>query len=306
MKRLLFLAAILGLSCSGPEDSSESTASGDDGGKLSVYVVNYPLQYFAERIGGDLVEVHFPEIQGDPAFWKPDAEAISSFQKADRILLNGASYAKWVKTVSLPTSKLVHTSASFRDRYLEMEGTVVHSHGPDGDHSHGETAFTTWLDPTLAVEHANTIRDAFVEARPADEATFKEGFVSLERDLLELDERMEQAVAGKAADRPLMGSHPVYQYLARRYGLDLRAVHFEPDASPADEAWHDLQRVLEEHPAKWMLWEGAPIDETAEKLKAMGLESVVFDPSGNRPAAGDYLSVMASNVSGLESVFSAP
>ena len=132
------------------------------------------------------------------------------------------------------------------------------------------------------------------------------GPVSLERDLLELDERMEQAVAGKAADRPLMGSHPVYQYLARRYGLDLRAVHFEPDASPADEAWNDLQRVLEEHPAKWMLWEGAPIDETAEKLKAMGLESVVFDPSGNRPAAGDYLSVMASNVSGLESVFSAP
>ncbi len=304
MKRLLFLTAVVGLSCSAPEDSSQTTASEDGGGKLSVYVVNYPLQYFAERIGGELVDVHFPEIQGDPAFWKPDAEAISSFQKADRILLNGASYAKWVETVSLPTSKLVDTSSSFRDRYLVIEGTMVHSHGPEGEHSHGETAFTTWLDPTLAIEQAKAIRDAFVEARPADEATFKEGFASLERDLLELDKRMEQAVAGKAG-RPLMGSHPVYQYLARRYGLDLSAVHFEPDASPADEAWHDLLRVLEAHPAKWMLWEGEPIAETAEELKGMGLESVVFDPCGNRPAAGDYLSVMETNVAGLERVFSA-
>ncbi len=219
--------------------------------------------------------------------------------------MNGASYAKWVETVSLPASKLVHTSASFRDHYLVMEGTVVHSHGPEGEHSHGEAAFTTWLDPELAVEHAKAIRDAFVEARPADEATFKEGFASLERDLIELDERMEQALAGKA-DRPLMGSYPVYQYLARRHGLNLRAVHFEPDAFPANEAWHDLERVLEEHPAEWMLWEGEPLAETAEKLKGMGLENVVFDPCGNRPAAGDYLSVMASNVSGLESVFSAP
>ncbi len=304
MKRLLFLTAILGLSCSAPEDSGERTASEDGGGKLSAYVVNYPLQYFAERIGGELVEVHFPEIQGDPAFWKPDAEAISSFQKANRILLNGASYAKWVETVSLPASKLVHTSASFRDRYLVIEGTVVHSHGPEGDHSHGETAFTTWLDPELAVEHAKAIRDAFVEARPADEAIFQEGFASLERDLLTLDERMEQAVAEKT-DRPLMGSHPVYQYLVRRYGLNLRAVHFEPDAFPADEAWHDLERVLQDHPAEWMLWEGEPITETAEKLKGMGLESVIFDPSGNRPAAGDYLSVMETNVAGLERVFSA-
>ena len=305
MKKLMFLTAVLGLSCRAPEDSSQNMVSEAGEGKLSVYVVNYPLQYFAERIGGELVAVHFPEIQGDPAFWKPDAEAISSFQKADRILLNGASYAKWVETVSLPASKLVDTSASFRDSYLVIEGTMVHSHGPDGEHSHGETAFTTWLDPTLAVEHANAIRDAFMEARPADETTFKEGFASLERDLLALEERMEQAVAGKTG-RPLMGSHPVYQYLARRYGLNLRAVHFEPDVFPDDEAWNDLEHVLEEHPARWMLWESEPIAETAERLKGMGLESAVFDSSGNRPASGDYLSIMTSNAEGLERVFSAP
>ena len=44
-------------------------------------------------------------------------------------------------------------SAGFADRYIEGE-TYTHSHGPGGDHEHGELAFTTWLDPTLAVEQA--------------------------------------------------------------------------------------------------------------------------------------------------------
>lgn len=30
--------------------------------RLSVYTVNYPLAYFAERIGGDYVEVVFPHL----------------------------------------------------------------------------------------------------------------------------------------------------------------------------------------------------------------------------------------------------
>ena len=51
---------------------------------LSVYVVNYPLQYFAERIGGPDVRVVFPvPTAGDPAFWKPLPEQIAAYQKRD-------------------------------------------------------------------------------------------------------------------------------------------------------------------------------------------------------------------------------
>ena len=54
---------------------------------LSVYVVNYPLQYFAERIGGPDVRVVFPApADGDPAFWKPLPEQIAAYQKPDLTL----------------------------------------------------------------------------------------------------------------------------------------------------------------------------------------------------------------------------
>jgi zinc transport system substrate-binding protein len=70
--------------------------------------VNYPLKYFAERIGGDHVRVEFPApADVDPAYWNPALAGISAFQKADLILLNGAGYAKWIAKVSLPRSKIV-------------------------------------------------------------------------------------------------------------------------------------------------------------------------------------------------------
>ena len=40
--------------------------------------------------------------------------------------------------------------------------------------------------------------------------------------------------------------------------------------------------------------------------RVVGLESAVFDPCGNLPDSGDYLSVMESNANALETVFAAP
>jgi len=116
-----------------------------------------------------------------------------------------------------------------------------------------------------------------------------------------LDARLQEAFAGDAGT-PLVASHPIYQYLARRYGLNLRAVLFEPDAFPDEAGWTALEHLLAEHHATTMLWEGEPTSETAARLREMGIETVVFDPCGNRPATGDYLAVMEANVESLETI----
>ena len=56
------------------------------------------------------------------------------------------------------------------------------------------------------------------------------------------------------------------------------------------------RELLVGHPARWMIWVGKPTDETIEGLKKLGVGSVVFDPCGNTPASGDFLSVMRSNL----------
>jgi zinc transport system substrate-binding protein len=52
-----------------------------------------------------------------------------------------------------------------------------------------------------------------------------------------------------------------------------------------------------------MLWEATPLDETRQLLASeYGVGSVVFDPCGNRPESGDYISVMRANVESLEAL----
>jgi zinc transport system substrate-binding protein len=271
--------------------------------QLTVYVVNYPLQYFAERIGGEHVKVVFPApAEVDPAFWTPDIPTINAYQQTDLILLNGATYAKWVGKVSLPGSRIVDTSKKFRDQYIVGKGAVSHSHGPGGEHSHAGTAFTTWLDFSQAAKQAQAIAKALGRKQPTLVNTFNKNLAALVKDLNALDKDM-QAVVSKAPDKPLVASHPVYQYLARRYGLNLKSVMWEPDELPVEQQWQDLSNLLAKHPARWMIWEGAPLKASVEKLKAMQMDSLVFDPCGNTPAQGDYLSVMRQNVENLKPAF---
>lgn len=278
-----------------------SIASGQE--KLPVYAVNYPLQYFAQRIAGEQAEVTLPLPPAiDPAFWQPDVASIAGFQQADIILLNGAGYAKWVDRVSLPRRKLVDTSAGFRDHYIHTEGDVTHSHGREGDHSHTGTAFTTWLDFTQAVEQARAVAGALAHQRPGSKEIFARNLAALAKDLQDLDRRVREIVVTDPS-KLLLASHPVYQYFKRRYGLSLESVMWEPDTLPDETQWSELARLLKEHPAEWMIWEGKPNPESVARLRSMGIASLVFDPCGNRPAAGDFLSVMEQNVRNLERGF---
>lgn len=273
-----------------------ATAAGEP---VSIYTVNYPLAYFAERIGGKHVRVTFPApSDGDPAAWSPAAKDIAEFQQADLILLNGAGYAGWIGQATLPEDKLVDTSAGFKDRYIG-EAASTHSHGDGAEHSHeAEMAFTTWLDPQLAAMQAAAIRDALSAALPASSGDFEAGYESLNADLQALDADFAQ-IFGALADTPLVFSHPVYQYLERRYDVNGVSVHWEPDEVPGDDEFNQLAQRLLRHPAEYMIWEGEPEDESVAALAEWQLGSIVLDPCGNRPEQGDYMTIMRANVANL-------
>ena len=182
----------------------------------------------------------------------------------------------------------------------------THSHGGGDEHSHGaddgverDYAFTTWLDPQLAVGQAAAIRDALIARDPDGEAGYRAGFDALQADLVALDDALEQ-VFQQLGDTPVVYSHPVYQYLERRYGVNGISVHWEPDVAPGDDELTSLGEKMIRHPAEMMIWEGEPVAASVELLNPWGVTSVVFDPCGNRPDSGDYLDVMRANVTNLD------
>jgi hypothetical protein len=127
------------------KESTTAIESTRRSGKPIVYTVNYPLAYFASRIGGDSIEVLFPVPEAvDPIHWTPDAFA--DFQSADLILLNGAGYAKWTQQ-SIPV-------ASPMPRYLKSGGDAEQFYDPlfreidTGGTPHADTAdgVASWLE----------------------------------------------------------------------------------------------------------------------------------------------------------------
>ncbi|UCH44209.1 MAG: zinc ABC transporter substrate-binding protein [Nitrospiraceae bacterium] len=273
------------------------------GDKLTIYTVNYPLKYFAERIAGDYATVVFPApADVDPAYWMPDRRAISEYQKADLILLNGAHYAKWTEKVTLPRFKMIDTSRKFKDRYIKTKEAVKHNHGPGGKHAHENIAFTVWLDFDLAVRQAQSIKIALIRKRPDHESAFEHNYAALKKDLMTLDGEMKEIVS-KINAKPLIASHPVYDYLSQRYELKMRSVHWEPDERPGDAQWMELKNMLKGHHAQWMIWESQPLSETKEQLKSLGIMSIVFDPCGAVPEQGDFLLVMRRNIENLRAAY---
>jgi len=274
-----------------------------DSPPLKIVAANYPLAYFAERIGGNRVRVDLPvPADEDPSFWKPDAKAVGAMQKAELILLNGADYEKWLPRVSLSKFKLADTSAAFKDRFIRIENAVTHSHGPGGMHSHDGLANNTWLDFDQASRQAGAVAEAMARKRPELKAGFMENLAVLQAELAELDRQAKAIVAAKPG-QPLLGSHPVYQYLARRYGLNLKAVHWEPNEMPVPAEWEGLRKLQATHFARWMLWESKPSPEIAERLQAEGVKSLVFDPTPNRPESGDFMTAMKQNLANLQEAF---
>jgi zinc transport system substrate-binding protein len=138
---------------------------------------------------------------------------------------------------------------------------------------------------------------------PEHREDFEARFGALEANLLDIDTQLSALFLGKG-DVPLLFSHPVYQYFIRRYELNGRSVHWEPDEMPDANQWSELKAILADHPAGLMVWEGEPLEECRRGLEALGVRSVVFDPCGNVPDLGDFLSVMRENAAGLEKAFS--
>ncbi len=304
---IAFFLALSGVAFLTSCDSSDDAASGAVISEHpTIQTDNYPLAYFAERIAGDQATVLFAApADGDPAFWKPNDAELAAFQEADLILLNGAGYAKWTNTTSLPGNRSVDTSAAFADQFITVKETTSHSHGKGDVHAHEGIAFTTWIDFSQAKQQAQAIADSLSTRLPAKAETFQKNFAALAADLDSLHGDM-QALAKKIGDQPLFASHPVYQYWSRAYALNVVSVHWEPEVVPDTAALNELVQKSVDHDAKWMIWEGEPVAESVEKLKLRGISSVVFDPCGNRPDDGsDWLAVMRGNLANLEAAFAA-
>ncbi len=286
------LAVVLALFAAG------SVAAQD---RTRVVTVNYPLQYFAERLLGDSADVIFPVPQDvDPSFWRPSIADISTIQSADLILLNGAGFATWVDRVSLPRSKVLNTTSAIEDQFIRTE-SITHSHGDGDEHSHEGLASYTWLDPMLAIAQAEAVGAAIGARGIAASEEVDLRLDALRSELNALDAEAQTALAD-LGDVQMIATHPRYQYFARRYGLSIVALQWEAGAMPTEAEIADLRALVEGSGAQVLIWEAEPPAAAFEITAGLGLQNVVFPTLAHQVEGRVFTEVFAEAITAMSGI----
>ena len=292
MIRIIIIAMFLFCSCSEKKPTAQV--------KKTVAVSNFPMFWLVEKIAGDTVNLQFPVPSDiDPAYWSPEDKDILGMQQADLILLNGATYEKWLKGTSLPAGKTVDTSIDTKSAFIKLEDETEHEHN-GVKHKHTGTDFNIWLDSYIYSIQAQTITDALIKLNPEKKQEYETALTTLKKKLKTVFIDLNNA--SKSQDKYL-ASHPVYNYLAKANGWKVQNFHWEPDEMPSEEEWSKLKEALSF--SKYMLWEDTPSKEISDRLMKEGVKIIVFRTCGNRPPGGDFFSEMIKNIENLKNALAA-
>ena len=160
-----------------------------------------------------------------------------------------------------------------------------------------------WLDPRRLDDVARSVSLRLEEADPAHAAAYRRNYASLHRDLERLDRDFARGLA-HCARRTVVVSHEAYDYLGRRYHLDMEPIAgLNPDAEPSPSHLLQLADLAREQGITTVFTERLGSPALAQTLAdELGLRVAVLDPIEGLTTDTqhqDYLSLMRQDLAAL-------
>lgn len=215
---VLALTAILLAACG--NDDSKSTNSSD---KVSIYTTVYPLQYFAEQIGGEHVEVSsiYPPGTNEHTF-EPTQQDMMKLADSDLFFYIGLGLEGFVdnakKTLANENVSMIETTHGIDEEKLHAStATHEHEHEED-DHHHGDVDPHVWLSPVISQDLALSIKNELVKKDAKHKADYEKNYDALVKKLQQLDNSYK-TMAKDAETKEFYVSHAAFGYIAGTYGL---------------------------------------------------------------------------------------
>jgi zinc transport system substrate-binding protein len=305
----ILLIPFTGCEKANPVGQTQS-AGGEAGSKTKrIMAVSYPLQFLTQWIAGEDFHVDFlAPLDSDPQTWRPSRDSIGQMQNADLVIANGtgATYAKWMTIVSLPDSKIRNTASrglSLKDFIAVEDVTIVHSHGPEGEHSHPTMVARTWLDPAIAKKQAIYIADELAGIYPESADNFQSNLEILSQELDDLSALLKVELNSKVE---LLTATPKSKFLARAVGLnDQHLTWFdEPNVEKAESDLVQLE-IDSTKPGVIVFDSSLPSKELVGFLERQNLKPIALNLIDHPPAQGDFLTELRANVEKLTAALNA-
>ena len=329
-KRILAAAcaAATALTLSACMSPSTSGGSSSKDGKLTVMASFYPLQYLAEKIGGEHVSVSSLTPDGaEPHDLELSPKMVDSLSSADAVVylagfqsaVDEAIEQQAPKTVIDVSSaaKLVeagtdanHPSEDEEDATDEAQSgeTEAHDHDHEGadhadhDHHHDMSADPHfWLDPTRMANAATLVGDKLAEADSAHADTYKANAKALAEDLNALSDTLVTKTS-TCKVKTFVTAHTAFGYLADRTGLTQVGISgLDPESSPSPARLAEIAQIAKEQGVTTIFTEALIDPKVAQTLADdLGITTAVLDPiESQTDASKDYAATMNSNIDAL-------
>ena len=270
-----------------------STGSAAAKGRLPVAAAFYPLQFLAERIGGNAVSVTNltpPGAEPHDLELRPD----------DVVAIRTARVVLYLKGLQPSIDDAIKT---LPDRSPALDALSLISLRHLGDAS-ADPHF--WLDPVLFVTVAGAVEKRFEEALPSNAALFQHNLTELDAQLTNLDGDFKKGLQN-CTRHDIFTGHTAFGYMAARYGLrQIGITGLNPEAEPSPKQLTRIIQLAEQLRPTVVFAETLVSSRSVDAVaRAVGANVQVLNPlegllPAQRNAGADYLSLMRQNLQTLQ------
>lgn len=314
----IFIMAFVLVACNSAEETENSQENNN--GKLMVYTTIYPLQYFIERIGSDLVTVKSIVPPGSDAHSvEIDTKTMVKLAESDAFVHTGTGLEAYANSVADAVKKenVLMVNATEKVNFKSSKETETHSEESvehneekeEGHDEHGEELDIdphVWLDPQRAIVVAENIKDALVELQPNNKEEFESNFSSLKNELEDLDSEFKTMV-NESENKTFIVSHSAYGYWEDAYGLKQIGISgLAPTDEPSQKQMVNIIDTLKKDNMQYIFFEQNVTNKIAEIVKneagveALTLHNLESITDKNIKNDEDYFVIMRQNIDALK------
>ncbi len=237
-----------------------------DNGKINVAVTIYPLAYFVEKVGGDLVNVHVITPGGvEPHEYEPTPVDIITVESSRALVFNGGGIDAWADRLAPELgAKGIQVLKMFN--HLNLDPKVAND-------PH------IWLNIGLVQKQVQNIVQLLEVLDPSHKDIFEQNAVAFTQSLSELDSAYRSGLS-HCDTKDIVSSHDAFGYLGSRYGFAVHSIAgISPEEEPSAAHLAELGRLIHDKKIRTVFFESLISPKLSETLaREVGAESAVLDP----------------------------
>lgn len=304
----LLLSAAAGCNQAPPQSQAQQAqpAASPQSPQIRVVTTFLPMYWFTQAVAGDRAQV---EVLVPPGTEVHDYQAtpanVQALATANVLVKNGLGLEEFLEATikNAGNANLQQVDASSGIQTVEEISPVVKtSEEHDHAHEHGDGNPHVWLDPVLAKQQVENIRDGLIAADPTNKEAYQTNAAAYIQQLDQLHNQFQQSLQ-QYPNCTFVTFHDAYPYLANRYQLKQVAVVEIPEdqLSPAD-----VQRAVnavKKYNVKALFGEPGVDNRLLQSLSQdLNLTLRPLDPLETGPTDPQhYFAAMQNNLQTLES-----